>query len=167
MPLFMVHDLRLRPSAYGVLFTVNTAMVLLFEVPMSSHTSRWPYRYSLPLGAALIATGFGALSLCTGLWSVALTVVIWAFGEMLLLPAAAACVSDLALLGRSGEYVGMYSAIISVAMMVGPVLGTVVLQHFGARSLWIGMLLLGASSAALLSTLPDTGPEAGSNHPAR
>jgi MFS family permease len=155
MPLFIVHDLRLPPSAYGALFTINTAMVLLFEVPISTITARWPYRYSLPLGAGLVATGFGALSLCAGFWSVAATVVIWTCGEMLLLPAAAAYVSDLAPIGRSGEYVGLFSALISISMMVGPLVGTVVLQELGARTLWTGMWMLGAMSVVSLATLPD------------
>jgi MFS family permease len=155
MALYLVHDLRLPPSAYGVLFTVNTGIIIAFEVPLSAHTARWPYRVSLPLGAALVAAGFGSLQLCSGIWSVAATVVIWTFGEMLLLPASAAYLTDLAPAGRSGEYIGMHSAMMSIAMMLAPSVGTTVLQHLGERTLWTGAWVLGAISTIMLARLPE------------
>jgi MFS family permease len=154
MALFMVRDLHLAPSAFGLLFTVNTGLVLAFEIPLTAYTSHWPYRVSLPLGAALVAGGFGSLWMCSGVWSVALTVVVWTFGEMLLLPAAAAYLSDLAPPGRVGEYMGMQSALLSIAMMLAPSIGTVVLEHFGARVLWTGSWMAGGISVALLAVLP-------------
>ena len=154
MALFMVRDLHLAPSAFGLLFTVNTGLVLAFEIPLTAYTSHWSYRVSLPLGAALVAGGFGSLWMCSGVWSVALTVVVWTFGEMLLLPAAAAYLSDLAPPGRVGEYMGMQSALLSIAMMLAPSIGTVVLEHFGARVLWTGSWMAGGISVALLAVLP-------------
>src|SRR5438132_13488159 len=159
MALFMVHDLHFGPSAYGILFTLNTAIVLVLEVPLSARTSHWPYRVSLPLGAALVATGFGALWLCSDIWSVALTVVVWTFGEMLLLLAAASYLSDLAPSGRGGEYGSMQSAMISISMMLAPSIGTTVLEHFGARVLWTGSWIVGGISVGLLAMLPS--PRAG------
>lgn len=153
-PLFMVRELHLPPSAYGLLFTVNTGLVLALEIPLNAHTAHWPYRVTLPLGAALVSGGFGALWLCSDVWSVALTVVTWTFGEMLLLPAAVAYLSDLAPRGRSGEYVGMNSAMMSVSMMPAPAVGTVVLEHFGVRTLWTGSWVAGTLSVAVLAALP-------------
>jgi MFS family permease len=154
MALFMVRDLHLPPSAYGLLFTVNTGLILALEIPLTAHTAHWPYRITLPLGTALVSGGFGALWLCSGIWSVALTVIIWTFGEMLLLPAAAAYLTDLAPPGRSGEYTGMNSAMGSIAMMLAPSVGTVVLEHYGARTLWTGMWVAGAVSVVMLALLP-------------
>lgn len=162
MPLFLVRELKLRPSAYGLLFLLNASMVLLLEIPISSYTSRWPYRLSLSLGTFLVSSGFAALSLCTGIGSAAVTVAIWTVGEMLLLPAAAAYLSDLAPSGRSGEYLGMQSALLSISMLLAPALGTFVLQQYGGVPLWIGMGLLGLISVAFLAVVagprgaPDT-----------
>jgi predicted MFS family arabinose efflux permease len=153
MPLFMVRNLHLPPSAYGLLFTLNTALVLTLEIPLSSYTSRWPYRVSLSLGALLVSCGFGALSLCTGLRSIAATVVVWTCGEMLLLPAAAAYVSDLAPPGKTGQYIGMFSAVLSISMVLGPSIGAAVLQHYGPTVLWTGGLAIGTISTVLLAAL--------------
>jgi MFS family permease len=154
MPLFMVRTLGLKPSVYGFVFTLNTVIVLTLEIPLSASTARWPYRASLTLGAFLIATGFGALWLCEGAWSVAATVVVWTFGEMLFLPTVAAYLTDLAPPGASGEYVGMYWAMMSVAMMLAPSIGASVLQHFGPAVLWNGAWAVGLLSAAMLAAMP-------------
>ena len=156
MALFIVRDLHLGPSAYGILFTLNTAIVLLLEIPLSARTAHWPYRMSLPIGAALIATGFGGLWLCSDIWSVALTVVVWTFGEMLLIPASSAYLSDLAPAGRGGEYGSIQSALISISMMLAPSIGTSVLEHAGPKVLWTGSWIAGGLSVVLLATLPSS-----------
>jgi MFS family permease len=155
MPLFMVRDLKLSPSSYGLLFTVNTALILLLEIPMSARTSRWRYQIVLPLGALLVTAGFAALWLSSGIWSVALTVVIWTFGEMLLFPASAAYLSDLAPPGRSGEYVGFHSALISMSMLLAPAAGTLVLDRYGPTPLWVGCGFVGAISVVWLALLAE------------
>jgi MFS family permease len=114
----------------------------------------WSYPRLLALGALLISSGFGALALCSGFWSVAATVVVFTFGEMLMLPAAAAYLTDLAPPGRSGEYVGMQSALISMSMLLAPAIGTFVLQRHGGVAVWTLMALLGSVSVISLMTLP-------------
>ena len=114
---------------------------------------------SLPIGAGLIATGFGGLWLCSDIWSVALTVVVWTFGEMLLIPASSAYLSDLAPAGRGGEYGSMQSALISISMMLAPSIGTSVLEHAGPKVLWTGSWIAGGLSVVLLAMLPS--PRAG------
>ncbi|MGB7219761.1 MAG: MFS transporter [Vicinamibacterales bacterium] len=154
MPLFLVRNLGLAPSVYGLLFTLNTLIVLTLEIPLTAHTAHWPYRTTLPLGALLVTAGFGLLVFCQGAWSVAATVVVWTFGEMLLLPTVAAYLTDLAPSGSSGEYVGIYWSMMSVAMMAAPSIGTTVLQHLGPTALWTGTLAVGALSVGMLAMLP-------------
>jgi MFS family permease len=155
MPLYMVRDLQLRPSVYGALFTLNTLLVLLFEIPITVRTGRWRYQTALPVGALLMAAGFAALGLSSGVWTVAMTVVIWTVGEMLLLPASAAYLSDLAPPGRSGEYVGLHSALISMSMLLAPAAGTFVLERYGPASLWIGCGAVGGISVMSLALLEE------------
>jgi MFS family permease len=154
LPLFMVRTLHLAPSVYGAMFSVNTALILLLEIPINGHTTHWPYRRTLAAGAFLLATGFGLLAFCAGTSSVLAAVAVWTFGEMLLLPAATSYVSDLAPPGRSGQYIGMYSALVSVSMMLGPALGAAVLEHYGPSALWLGCWFVGLSSVVWLAMLP-------------
>ena len=88
-------------------------------------------------------------------WSLAGTVVIWTFGEMLFFPASAAYATDIAPDARRGEYSGLYTMVFSIAFGIGPWAGTVVLERAGARVLWGLTFLLGALAAAIFVKLPE------------
>ncbi len=165
MPLFLVRDLGMSESVYGLLFTVNTLLILALEVPLNAATAHWPHRRSFALGSLLFGIGFGALAVVRDASGVILTVVIWTFGEMVLFPAMSAQVSDLAPAGRHGEYMGLYTMAWGFAFLIGPWAGTLVLERCGATVLWLAMLGLGLLSAAVLGRLtPRSGP--GSPYPA-
>ena len=153
MPLFLVRDLHWSPSTYGLLALVNTIPILLFEVWLNVSMRHWPHRRALALGALLCALGFGGLAFAHGIVSVAATILVWTFGEMILLPGSAAYVADIAPLGRGGEYMGFYQMTIGIAFAIGPWLGTIVLQRSGAATLWLGALVCGCLSAAALSRI--------------
>jgi len=154
MPLFLVHELGISTAAFGFLFSINTLLIVLLEVPLIGRTSHWSHRKTLILGALLSGAGFGAMAFATGIVFVALTVVIWTFGEMLFFPGSAACSTELAPPDRQGEYGGLYLATFSVAFAVGPG-GHAVLGRFGGRVLWGSTFLLGLLSAAMLSRLKE------------
>jgi predicted MFS family arabinose efflux permease len=153
VPLFLVRDLGLAESAYGLMFTLNTALIIFLEVPLNGAMSEWSYRRTLGLGAFLIGTGFGALALAVGQWSVAATVVVWTFGEMILLPGSAAFVADVAPPGRRGEYLGLYSMSFSGAFAAAPWLGARVMETLGPRAVWIFAFAFGVLSLALIARL--------------
>ena len=153
MALFLVRDLHILESQYGLLFTINTVLILLVEVPLNGATARWPHGRALALGALLTGAGFGALSLATSYWSVAATVVVWTFGEMILLPGSAACAADMAPAARRGAYMGLYTMSFSAAFAVGPWLGTQVFERLGGAMLWGGTFLCGCLSAAMMGRI--------------
>jgi len=150
MPLFLVRDLHLEEHVYGILFTVNTVLIIFLEVPLNLRTAHWPHRSLLAFGALLVGLGFAAMSLTSGFWSVAFTVVIWTFGEMILFPSMAAYMADIAPPERRGQYMGMFQMTFSLALALGAWLGVAVLEQFGANTLWIGTLFAGILSATML-----------------
>lgn len=150
MPLYLVRDLQISESIYGLLFTVNTGLIILFEVPLNLAMSHWPHRLAMALGAALCGAGFGALAVSSQVWSIALTVVVWTFGEMILFPSSSAHVADIAPAAQRGVYMGYYVMTFSIAFMIGPWLGLAVMEKFGAAALWSSTLACGMLSAVML-----------------
>ncbi len=132
MPLFVVRDLGFSPRTFGLLFSLNCLLIVLLEVPLNAATSHWPHRRTLALGALLSGAGFGGMAFAHGLVSLAVTVVIWTFGEMLFFPASAAYATDIAPDARRGEYSGLYAMMFSTAFAIGPWAGTVVFERVGA-----------------------------------
>lgn len=151
LALFLVRDLGMTEAGYGLMFTINTALIVLLEVPLNSATAHWSHRRALALGSALFAVGFGSYGLASSAWGVAAGVVIWSFGEMILLPASSAYVAELAPARRRGEYMGLYTMSFSLAFATGPWIGTTVYERHGSRVVWAGALALGLLSAALLA----------------
>lgn len=157
LPVYLVRDLGLPTSFYGMIFAVNTVMIVLLEVPLNLAMAGWPHRRALVLGAALCAAGFGALVLASEPWSVVLTVVVWTFGEMIFFPVSATYASELAPPGRQGAYMGAYSMAWGLAFTLGPAAGTALLDRFGAAALWSTMLAVGLVSAGVVGAV--TRPE--------
>jgi MFS family permease len=155
MPLFVVEDLGFTPRAFGLLFSLNCLLIILIEVPLNAATSHWPHRSTLALGALLSGAGFGGMMFANNALTLAITVVIWTFGEMFFFPASAAYATDVAPDSRRGEYSGLYTMTFSIAFALGPWAGTAVVQHAGARVLWGLTFILGLISAALFLRLPE------------
>ena len=72
------------------------------------------------------------------------------FGEMMLFPAMAAHLGEIAPETRRGAYVGAYTMSMSVALTIGPPLGTQILGALGPVAVWTTMFALGVLSALLM-----------------
>ena len=149
MPLFLVRDLHFSTSAYGMLFTLSTLMIVTMEIPLTSLTSHWPHRRTFVIGCSLTAIGFGALALARSYFAIALTVVIWTIGEMILFPTMSAYVAEIAPNGRQGEYMGFYAMGFNFALMAAPALGTFGLERYGPTLFWTSMLGIGSVSVLI------------------
>jgi MFS family permease len=150
LPLYLVQYLHLSPAFYGMLFTINTLLIVGLEVPIVTATAHWPNTRSLIIGCLLFAIGFGALGVIDSPAGVIATVVVWTFGEMMLFPAMAAHLAELAPERRRGAYMGAYSMSLSLALTVGPWMGTQLLAMFGPVTVWSVMFGLGALAAVLM-----------------
>jgi predicted MFS family arabinose efflux permease len=150
MSLWIVRDHGLPEWTFGLLFSINTLLIVVFEVPVNAATAHWPHRKTLALGALLSGTGFGAMALASGVWSFAATVAVWTFGEMFIFPSSAAYVADISPPERRGEYSGLFAMSFSLAFSVGPWAGTLALDRFGGKVLWSATFLLGLLAAAML-----------------
>jgi len=158
MPVWMVEDLGMPTQNFGLLFTVNTLLIVFLEVRLNGLTAYWSPARSLSVGSALCTIGFGALAFLTSYWGVLATVVIWTFGEMILFPSTAAYVSELAPPSRRGEYMGFYSMSFGIGFTLGPWAGLSVLEAAGARTLWIACLAVGTVSTFLLGRIRSEAP---------
>lgn len=149
--LWLVHDLKLTERFFGVLFTINTLLIVALELPINHYTAKWSHRVILPLGALLFAVAWGSLAFLPNAFGAVFSVVVWTFGEMILFPGMVIYVMDIAPTGRRGEYMGLYAMAMSASLIVGPWAGTVVFEKLGATILWIGTFILGLLAAALFT----------------
>jgi len=153
MPLFLVQDLGFSTATYGALTIVNTGLIILIEVPLNNYLSTWSDKKNLSLGAMLTAIGFGGMAFAHDIPFLIITIIIWTFGEMIVFPASAAYVSEIAPAKKRGEYMGFYQMSFSISFMAGPWLGSVVLENYGSFSLWTGAFAFCVASAIMMLNL--------------
>jgi MFS family permease len=149
LPYVCINDLQLQASVYGLFFTVNTILIILIEIPLNLAMSHWSNRRSLALGSLLTGIGFGAMMFAFNFWSVAATVVIWTFGEMIFLPSASAYVAEIAPPACRGTYMGIFQMIGNAAFAFSAWFGMKVLETAGASILW-GSVFFACSICAVL-----------------
>lgn len=153
LPLFLVRHLGMPESLYGTIFTLNTLIIVAIEVPLNTAMERWPHARSLALGAMLYGIGFGSYALVKSPSGVFAAVVVWTFGEMILMPASAAYAAEIAPAGRRGEYMGLYTMSFSIAFALGPWLGANLLEQRGPHAVWGAAFALGSLSAILMTRI--------------
>lgn len=161
LPLYLVRYLGLSTAFYGMLFTVNTLLIVALEVPLNNATAHWPNTRALVIGSLLFAIGFGALGVIASPAGVVATVVVWTFGEMMLFPAMAAHLGEISPDHQRGSYMGAYSMALSVSLTVGPWMGTQILDGAGPIVVWSTMLVLGILAAILMAY---AAPKAGTRY---
>ncbi|MFC2119762.1 MDR family MFS transporter [Bacteroidota bacterium] len=153
MPLFIVNELGYSTSTFGFLVAVNTILIILIEVPLNDAMSKWSNLKALSLGALLYGIGFGMMAVMSDLTPLIISIVVWTFGEMIFLPSGGVFVAEVSPEKRRGEYMGYYQMTFSFSFMIGPWLGTEVLDSLGSFILWTGCFVLGALSAVMMLLL--------------
>lgn len=136
-------------ATYGVLLSLNGLLVLLFELPLTMVTRRYPARQAIAVGYAMIGIGFGLTLVAANLPLLALTVVIWTLGEIVNAPVAISYVSNLAPAHLRGRYQGAFSLTWGSALVLGPIIGTS-LFDISPAALWTFCLALGLTAATLV-----------------
>ena len=150
LPLWVVRDLGLGSRFFGLLFTVNTLLIVALEVPLNLAMAHWPHGRALLLGALCVATGFGLTAWATSYALLILSTVIWTFGEMILFPTMSDAVATLAPPDRRGEYMGLLSLSFAAGLALGPWLGVLAYAQMGPRVLWCSTFLIAGGAGLLL-----------------
>lgn len=147
-PIVLAKDLGLTEIIYGGLFTINTLMVVVLEVPLNLRIARWSASKTLFIAALFFVAGFGVLAFAKDFTGVVVMVILITIGEMAVAPGGTAYISDIAPKGRDGSYMGTYSASYSMAALLAPLIGTAIYEWGGGQTLWCV-----SAGLALLSSL--------------
>ncbi len=149
-PLWVVRDLGHSTRFFGLIFTLNTLLIVAFEVALNLAMARWPHGRALALGCLCYALGFGLTGLAHGRGALLGLAAVWTAGEMILLPTASDAVAGLAPAARRGEYMGLYALMFATALALGPWLGVKGYARFGPGWVWAGCAACGLLSALVL-----------------
>ena len=149
---FGVHVTQMGFSAatYGALISLNGALVVFCELPLTTITRRFPARRVLATGYLLIGLGFALNAFAATVPELVACIVIFTIGEMVAMPVASAYVSNLAPAHLRGRYMGVYGLNWALALIIAPGLGMKLLAY-NPVALWLGCGALGVVGAIIIS----------------
>lgn len=153
LAIFITRDLNLSISFFGFLYTLNTLLIVFFELPLNILTIKWRYKTNFILASALITLAFFCLAFATEKHHIVLLAVTWTIGEMLLYPSAGSYVAEIAPIGKRGSYMGIYSTCANIGLLLGPFLGSLFMQVIGPINLWYLCGLTGLISVYMFSSV--------------
>jgi MFS family permease len=136
LAIFLNTTLGLPLKLYGTLFTINTLLIISFELALNIHTQHWSHYSCILIGAALITIGFGGYLFVHSYWQVVFMTVVWTFGEMFLLPASNTYVAERASKDKRGTYLALYSLVFNIGLLLGPCSGAIIIHYYGTYSVW-------------------------------
>lgn len=152
-PLYMRSVYGLAEDAIGRLLAVNTIMIVLLEMALMELIRKYPLTRMINISFLLLGLGFGLIPLGRGFAYAAVTVAIWTFGEMLSMPLFTSLISGRADPESRGRYLGLFSFAFSLALIIGPTIGTAIYGRWGGSALWYGCGAAGLLLAAAFSLL--------------
>ena len=145
-------QLGFSAATYGAILSLNGVLVVLFELPLTTMTRRFPARQVMAVGYCLIGVGFGLNCLATTVAGFVVCMTLFTFGEMVAMPVSAAYVADLCPADMRGRYMGAYGLTWALAPTLAPGIG-MRLMAVSPTLLW---LACGASAGlgAVIILLP-------------
>src|SRR5919106_784168 len=152
LPLVMTADGH-GPATYGALLALNGAVVVVVQ-PLAVRVLAGRDRSTvLAVSMLLVGVGVGFGASVHGSAGYTGSVLIWTLGEIGIAVMFGATFADLAPADLRGRYMGIASTTWSIGAVLGPLTGTVLLDHAGRTALGAAGAITGVALSAVLRAL--------------
>ncbi|MEW5717628.1 MAG: MFS transporter [Chloroflexota bacterium] len=158
LPVYMKDQFGLGETYFGWVMTTNAAMVVLLQLPITRVTRAVPRLVLTAAGALLYAFGVGGIALGNTFPHFIAAMVVYTFGEMILVPTSTAVTADLAPADLRGRYMGMLGLTWSVGFGIGPIIGGLISDHLAPIALWPLTALSGVLAALIFLAIARLSP---------
>ncbi len=122
-PLYLRDHYLLTRPMIGLIYAVNTVMVVAFEMILVNRVKTWPLILTIGWGCFFSCLGFGMMPLSPAIWFCVFSMMVVTLGEMLFMPLSSGWVAQRSEGGDTGTYMGWYIMTYSVAAVLAPALG--------------------------------------------
>lgn len=154
--LFVVNELHITVHAIGLIFFVNTSVIVLAQLFVIRRITSRSRTRVMALAAVLWASFWVVLDLCLGVTHyiavIALcgAMVIFAVGETMVSPVASSLVNDIAPEHLRGRYNAVQGATWGLSNSIGPVVASLYFDHGLTRWWPLGTAAVALVGAAML-----------------
>jgi MFS family permease len=143
-----LRDVHLVTEAkYGLILSLNAAMVVLFQFPITRWIEGLPPMIMMAAGTLLYALGFGLYGVVSAFAMFLLAMAIITIGEMLVAPVSQSVTARLAPEHMRGRYMAVFGFSFALPFAVGPLLAGLILDNLTPEWLWFAAGIVGLLAA--------------------
>jgi len=129
---------------YSFLWTINGALIVLGQPIVNKFIYAFMRKVKLQMivGMVIFMGSFAVAAFATDFSGFLTAMIILTIGEMLVWPAVPTIASELAPQGKEGFYQGIVNSTATAGRMVGPLLGGLLVDHYGMQMMFIVLMAL-------------------------
>lgn len=131
---------------YGLLLSINAAMVVLMQFPITRRISKYPPMLMMAAGTFLYVIGFSMYGFVSTYFLFVTAMVIITVGEMVVSPVAQSLVASFAPEDMRGRYMAVSGFSWGIPFAVGPYLAGLILDGPNPQLLWAAAGVIGIMS---------------------
>jgi MFS family permease len=146
LPVYTKQAFQFPEHLYGWLPITNALMCVFVQYFVTEFTRRHRSLSMLTLGMLVYAVGVGSVALMNGFWGFWISMVIFTFGELIVMPTGTAYVANRAPKALRGRYMSLYWMTWGLARAVAPVTGGFLNDRISPHAIWYGGLLIGSTA---------------------
>ena len=113
----------LPPYAFGILFSVNGAMVVALQIPIRKAAMRIGSTKAFVVAQLLFAVGFTYFLVSKDFFQFLTGVIILTLGEITIMPASSGFIANLSPVDMRGRYMALSSLFFGIGGSVGAMIG--------------------------------------------
>ncbi len=133
-------------SGYGTIISINAAMVVLMQFPITRRAEKQPPMLMMALGAFFIAAGLALYGFVGTFAWFAVAIAILTIGEMITIPISNAVVANFAPQEMRGRYNFIYGLSWGISFGIGPYLAGRIMDNYDPNLLWYACGIVGLLS---------------------
>jgi MFS family permease len=153
LPVYAKQNYQISESLYGWIPTTNAVMVVTLQLAVTRITKRHPTLQMLAVGAGIYAISVLSISAGSSFFGFWIGMVIMTVGELVLVPTATTYAANLAPADMRGRYMSVFGLAWRVALGVGPIVGGLLNDNLGPKSIWYGGAVIGVISVIVFLQL--------------
>src|SRR5699024_2528006 len=126
---------------------LNGILLVIFQLPVQEVLNKHKQSTLLVMSMLLLSVGMGGhlVSRDSGIFFVC--AIIWTLGELLNIAISSNVTSQMAPYHLLVRYMGILLLSYPIASLIGPILGTMILDVLGANGVWVGCSILSVFGA--------------------
>ncbi|MBI5351960.1 MAG: MFS transporter [Chloroflexi bacterium] len=143
---FLRNEYGTLESGYGLLLSINAAMVVLMQFPITRRIKKYPPMLLMAFGTFLYVIGFSMYGYVATYTMFVVAMVIITIGEMIVSPVAQALVATFAPEDMRGRYMAVSGVSWGLPFAVGPYLAGLIMDGPQPHLLWYAAGFIGLLS---------------------